>query len=603
MASYLYEAVANEHANFPAEGKRAARIRILTLQPGIGDDKICCRLQVRRLAEIANHATYETLSYCWGLQEANMSIFLGNEQSKESPFLVRPNLHSALCAFRLQDRPRNLWIDAICINQTDDAEKSNQVPLMRSIYEGAIGTLIWLGKGSSESKPAMNLINSLRNAAIRCGGIVPKIGKFSNNDLAQHGLPPIYSMDYVKLLTMLEQPWFGRAWIVAELPFAIHPAINRLLPIAEEAERYKDGNCRLLSVLLRHRPCQATVAIDKVYAFLGLIEKGDSNFIALDINYQQDLTIAYTNVARRIVEHDRSLDILSLPPTPFESTVSGLPTWAPDWNISTGATLRQIFNAETNSLVNNEEIGGRLSNPFCAAGKTLFSPKNDPSSNVLTVEGQKFDNIMMVHDVYRGLFMPTSIMDIGRSAVSFFQTRSVIMQWEDSVGLPFANGLTETYINGEPLSDAFFQTLMIGNTSPTENFRALRSDYLAWSKGQRPLSILSKLKLGFLQTPIAAAHTLTNSAVMKDPPSSFQKRISHIIFRRLVRTQQGYLGLAAGKVEVGDQIWLLKGSKVPVILKACNRGAGWKVVGDAYVHGIMYGEGFDEGKCGLIKLY
>lgn len=47
----------------------------------------------------------------------------------EMGFKVRPNLHSALCTFRLEGKPRTLSIDAICMNQADVVEKSARVGL------------------------------------------------------------------------------------------------------------------------------------------------------------------------------------------------------------------------------------------------------------------------------------------------------------------------------------------------------------------------------------------------------------------------------------------------------------------------------------------
>jgi hypothetical protein len=42
---------------------------------------------------------------------------------------------------------RFFWIDQICINQSDDAEKSRQVRMMHDIYDCAKETLIILAKG------------------------------------------------------------------------------------------------------------------------------------------------------------------------------------------------------------------------------------------------------------------------------------------------------------------------------------------------------------------------------------------------------------------------------------------------------------------------
>jgi hypothetical protein len=644
MASYKYLNLTSAHVDGSAEEPASANIRILTLKPGAGNDAMHCSLRTEKLANVTDNQTYETLSYCWGAEDATMSIFLDDGQSETTIFPVRPNIYAALCALRIKDRPRNVWIDAISINQANSAEKSHQVSLMRRIYEGAIRTLIWLGKGTKDGKPAIDLVRSLKNARVRCGNVMPKFAVFGN-DAAQHNLPSIFSKDYVRLLTMLEQPWFGRAWVVQEvavsnkarlywgsehvdwddlemgidfalttqMPFAAHPAVSRVVDIAEEALRYRNGLCRLLPSLLRHRSCLATLPVDKVYAFLGLTEKNPENFIPIEVDYEQDLITAYIHVARRIVEHDRSLDMLSLPATSLETEIVGLPSWVPDWSVSTGwvphgsvstgTVLRRSTGAQTISLVNTEEDGACVSNPFCAAGSTSFFPRNDPSSKVLMVEGHRFDNATAAHAALNGVYLAGSITEVGRTAAGVFRSLNVLTQWEDLVGLRSAESLSKKYVNGEDLVDAFFQTLMMGNISPTENKQDLRKEYLAWSKSHRPAPLLQKFKLEFLQAPISAARILTNSVIRKPTQTSFASRVPRTVCRRLIFTEGGYIGLASGNVQIGDQIWLLKGLRTPIVLRAKGGEDGWRVVGDAYVHGIMYGEGFDGEKCELIALY
>ena len=53
-------------------------------------------------------------------------------------------------------------------------------------------------------------------------------------------------------------------------------------------------------------------------------------------------------------------------------------------------------------------------------------------------------------------------------------------------------------------------------------------------------------------------------------------------------TRKGYVGLAHAQSEIGDMICVLEGCTVPMILRPCNRG--FRLVGDAYVHGVMNGE-------------
>jgi hypothetical protein len=51
-----------------------------------------------------------------------------------------------------------LWIDAICINQTDDHEKNHQVRQMFEIYASAARVLVWLGQEGPDSRVAFETI-------------------------------------------------------------------------------------------------------------------------------------------------------------------------------------------------------------------------------------------------------------------------------------------------------------------------------------------------------------------------------------------------------------------------------------------------------------
>jgi len=70
---------------------------------------------------------------------------------------------------------------------------------------------------------------------------------------------------------------------------------------------------------------------------------------------------------------------------------------------------------------------------------------------------------------------------------------------------------------------------------------------------------------------------------------------------RFARTSKGYVGLVPSSVRVRDCIGLFKGAKVPLVLrKAGTKEAGYLLVGECYIHGIMQGEAFNEDKCGEI---
>lgn len=98
---------------------------------------------------LPNSPPFEALSYVWG--DATITHLI--EVDGQS-FRVSQNLHDALRYLRHPRRARTLWIDAICINQDDVAEKSIQIPLMAHIYDTASSVAAWLGRPSDKFESA-----------------------------------------------------------------------------------------------------------------------------------------------------------------------------------------------------------------------------------------------------------------------------------------------------------------------------------------------------------------------------------------------------------------------------------------------------------------
>lgn len=110
------------------------RVRILQIFPG-ADSEIQCSLEE---CNLFNGGIELALSYVWGKGQLNREITVNGR-----PFQVTEHLYTILHTLRAQDY-RQIWIDAICINQADNREKTHQVRLMRDIYSNAKGTIIWL---------------------------------------------------------------------------------------------------------------------------------------------------------------------------------------------------------------------------------------------------------------------------------------------------------------------------------------------------------------------------------------------------------------------------------------------------------------------------
>ena len=114
--------------------------RLLVLHPGQNDDPLHACLETALLSKVGD---YEAISYVWGKSMPDKSIYLPS-----GPFGITSSLYLALRDFRHETKSRRLWADAICINQSDLAERSEQVTKMDRIYSHANSVLIWLGEAS-----------------------------------------------------------------------------------------------------------------------------------------------------------------------------------------------------------------------------------------------------------------------------------------------------------------------------------------------------------------------------------------------------------------------------------------------------------------------
>ncbi|KAF8846854.1 hypothetical protein BDZ45DRAFT_733974 [Acephala macrosclerotiorum] len=70
------------------------------------------------------------------------------------------NLGSALHCLRGEE-PLILWIDAVCIDQENDIEKTYQVQLMFQIYKHSAETIVWLGPAGPHTNIAMETMKDI----------------------------------------------------------------------------------------------------------------------------------------------------------------------------------------------------------------------------------------------------------------------------------------------------------------------------------------------------------------------------------------------------------------------------------------------------------
>lgn len=191
MAMFVYDALTEPDS-----------IRLLALEPSTEHTApIRCSLIHTTLAsckhDIIDH--YTALSYVWGDPDASQSISINGKKHS-----VTRNLFHALQDIRDDHRLQRLWIDAICIDQSNVEERNCQVNMMGPIYTVARHTIIYLGRAFLDSTPAFETI-SLKN------GYRDFVANSNLLQLVTNGI--------------LARPWFPRVWIFQELVLSRDPRI------------------------------------------------------------------------------------------------------------------------------------------------------------------------------------------------------------------------------------------------------------------------------------------------------------------------------------------------------------------------------------------
>ncbi|CAG9939881.1 unnamed protein product [Clonostachys rosea f. rosea IK726] len=131
---------AGSQMQFPRLDPEKAEIRVLEIQSGDKDSPLECKYHIANLTDL--NLTYEALSYAWGTPHTDNDRLLKIDNGHVQ---ITSTLLDAIQNLRLPDRNRFMWIDALCINQADDEEKTVQVDMMDQIYSKCEQSVVWLG--------------------------------------------------------------------------------------------------------------------------------------------------------------------------------------------------------------------------------------------------------------------------------------------------------------------------------------------------------------------------------------------------------------------------------------------------------------------------
>ncbi|KAK5745808.1 hypothetical protein LTR17_001310 [Elasticomyces elasticus] len=616
----------------PLEATRK-EIRVLHLLPGWPDTAIRCQLHMVSLAgDIA--PVYEALSYTWGAVTKGRVITL-QCNAVERDFAVTDNLWAALNGLR---HPfiwsRTIWVDAVCINQLDLAERGSQVALMRDIYSSADRVNVWLGV------PTFNIFTRapdslalLRKWMASEQGRLKRIkpwGEWLRQCLVR--MPIAYQLLNQTPQRIAEalggsQPWWtSRVWCVQEYvlgkktyicygrtemlynrkPFGVlckayqaHSgttlrALNRLERILYDYELEKPKS--LLEAAQMTKDAAAGDPRDKVYALLGILPHTATDRIAPDYTFPTWQVYAQATFASMIASN--SLDSLALA-TAKPSTEPDLPSWA--LHFSRVGTAPQpglegfVYTGWDESDVEDDEDGDTgVRWPGCDLAGPPASLSQDMRE--LTLQGITF---AAVSACYHCPSVPANLKDDDSITKPYSEDATLMRpsEYELLVLLRLAQAQL-TGENPEPgwneiayLADPIKGKDML-DYSPLASLRRREGSTL-------PAEDVISAWLESWNQDVSLRNPL-NGRTLDHGTDVHGTRTSAVAFVGYSQTRgvldcfalsNGFLGMASVAVLEGDTIALLEGCKYPVVLR--SYGSNWKFVGICLVHGIDHGQLLD----------
>lgn len=626
----------------------ALAIRLLTLHPGKFKRPIQISLEPHDLFE-AVELGYEALSYAWGDGSKTMPIF-----SKGSVICVTENLYTALQYLRHEEEPRRLWIDAVCIDQSDLGERSIQVQLMRYVYPGACRVLAWLGDEDRSSKVAFSTIEKWAEATP--GEMI--------TEAIHEGASTYYNTLTARtnsLVDLFKRPWFHRVWTFQEIclsreakllcgrleiDFAqiilacltatrtsfgdyfddIRDAMLIWFELHTESVSRKEFSLSYLlhrtQLRLAKEPC------DKIFSLLGL---ASGDFVPeITPSYAASLEETYSTYTRAIIKEDKNLNIFS--DIERDLPNPNLPSWVPDWS-KDQLTHSLAIPGEHDIL--SYSINQGISQEYVAAD-------NDDPRKIL-LRGAYIDTITTVLSLERLL---------STIQYKYFDRLSV---WRLQIGaiaeLSAIAGIGSRYNASNEIAEIAVMRTLCTDIFPLSDrlSREEKSQRFGWHNSKNLRGTCFPRRLSDLESQLPEPHRTdldsyqTKEWIARDADiisiyvllfeeeRKARRRLLHrrrasdsqLLYRHLLpksgpewtRTQlvheacnaimtqargrtmfvttKGYIGMGPKDAKPTDKVYTLIGGEVPFVLRRTETHDEFRLVGESYVHGIMNGELWD----------
>lgn len=639
----------------------ARYIRLVSLLPGNG------RLQLRFHSKsiCLDHEAlppFEALSYVWGTRNKPSQAEIVEHGSPESTccgqkmqiITITQNLATALQHLRDPNKPRTLWIDAICIDQTNSTEKIHQVTFMGEIFQKAERVVIWLGPASDDSDRALSIVEQIGSQ------VIVDWAEFSmspapdaqDSSLGNELEPfPAYftNLDAKALEALYDRAWFERVRVRQEAAFAksavfhaghttvdgkfmqntarclYHKSIHKRAFANNERDSTTMGEGSttdsnpFLRLIGSNRSwlvtamCQPAIRFfpiwlhyyfegmhcgdprDRVYGFLSLLRGLDHETLELVLDYQAPVVDCYKNLTLHHIRSDRSLSVLACCSLSYKTIATyQCPPKPVDRSTNLPSWTPDWSVDLDRNPVYSPILGAR---PFLASAEYF-------RDRVLRVEGLQCGTVDTVSQIDR-----SSTLALLRSLRKYClehscATASIENQspkWYRPTGQSLAMTLSRILTR-----DRFYETChpLPLNLIPTQTMLSAidrllstHNENFSWSD-----LCLSEPKDRTDGTNTEFSYVL----------KSF---LSNLIGRELFTTSEGHLGMGPASLQPGDRICLLLGCEFVIALRPqssnaepmdalcsiteqSNKPVGFSLpnveqflaLGDCFVPGLMAGE-------------
>ncbi|KAK5727737.1 hypothetical protein LTR17_012499 [Elasticomyces elasticus] len=575
-------------------GKPRDHIRLL--RPALDrDGQLCCTLAVFRLETAP---PYAALSYSWsagpsGHVEVAVAEYAEADSYHESIPKVSGPIHGNIVvsqdltnAFRRMylRPPRWYWCDAICIDQSNSAEKTDQVNMMRFVYLQAEYVCIWLGEDVHDEDQDEDEDNQTSPVAHEQSGI------------SQAKLRSLCELD--------ARAWWSRLWEVALAQEALVCIGDRTYTWEQFTEQMKAGFEKVerfnSTVAVHHRfssenfedarkhvdhlediraefrrnaaiplsrlledsvGAHASEPVDKVNGLLALAPV----LTRRDIHAAYDAPPAETfaKACLCIIDEEGSLDILvgQWPRSygqMYDYDDTSFPSWVPDFASEVrrkpDSILKDVITSSTTSR---------------ACGLTLPRIYHNLTQHELKMDAIRVDQV-------------ATVCRAEHDQLCLRHTDIAAFEHIASVVWPFITA------HNSASQRRLIWKILGGRYQQSEAVNAAHTD-----EGSL-ISMLEAIFQRHIGVPIARLPLDELGELYEQGLYWIQSVFNLLDGRVLIRTEDGHIGVANPEVQEGDIVVMPFGASLPFLLRPVwDRAAGCKayaLVDGCIVHGIMHGE-------------